>query len=398
MQQKLVIYHSAIQTEWIVLNELNEIIQHVQQGHPDELANLAEGKEVIVFIPAHEIFLTTAQLPKMTRSRLLEALPYALEDQVIADVDTLHFVPGESDANGLLPVAIIAKQKMQATLDTLKSWKIQPDKLIPDIFAVPLEHATWTILLHDSVLLRMDAMNGFACEINNLNEMLMLALQSAKQKPLRIHIYNFTQTEMGKTLNVDVQIQEQIYPEKKWLELLAKNVLHIPYINLLQGQYKSRKARFPEMQKLLKTAGLLTAAWVGLLLLYPLFSYWILHHRVSQLDNEIAQIYHRHFPESVNVVAPKIRMQEKLQRTTTDISANKWLLILAYLGKDITQSHDVQIKRMDYQRNRMTIDLSAVSSEAFSTFTDYLTNQGLSVKQESANVTGERVTAMITVE
>jgi hypothetical protein len=46
----------------------------------------------------------------------------------------------------------------------------------------------------------------------------------------------------------------------------------------------------------------------------------------------------------------------------------------------------------------MTLELTAQSSEDFSAFTDFLSQNSLSVKQQNANLAGTRVNASVVVE
>src|SRR5207253_4151131 len=94
MQQLIIYLHAdeTIHPDWMILDDALHVKQHVQQGNVEELSHLAAECEVIVMVPAEEVVLTSANLPKMNRSQLAKALPFALEDQVIDDVDILHFV------------------------------------------------------------------------------------------------------------------------------------------------------------------------------------------------------------------------------------------------------------------------------------------------------------------
>lgn len=62
---------------------------------PSAIKAEATGKEIIILVPAEDVLLTIVQLPDMSKTRLLEALPFALEDQLIADIDTLHIAHGK---------------------------------------------------------------------------------------------------------------------------------------------------------------------------------------------------------------------------------------------------------------------------------------------------------------
>ena len=46
----------------------------------------SQDAETIAIVPAQDVLLTTAELPKLSRQRLMLALPFALEEQLIDDV------------------------------------------------------------------------------------------------------------------------------------------------------------------------------------------------------------------------------------------------------------------------------------------------------------------------
>src|SRR3990167_2701534 len=133
-KEKLIIYLQAandLPPPFVVVME-DQVVEISQLPDTSQnLSMLAENKEVLVLVPAEDIVLTQVQLPKMNRSRLLKALPFALEDQLIAEIDTLHFATGAYQAEGHLPVAIVSHQKMKSWLAQLQILNIKPDQFIP---------------------------------------------------------------------------------------------------------------------------------------------------------------------------------------------------------------------------------------------------------------------------
>jgi len=397
MQQTLIIYLRAegnSQPDWVVVSD-GVILQSVLSGDASLLSQLASGKEVIVIVPQQDVLLTSTNLPKMNRSQLSKALPFALEEQVIDDVDALHFAYLHQP-NEALSVAIVAKNKMQTWLDLLKTWNVQADIMMPLMFALPLIEQTFVVVvLSDMAIVRMDAYQGFASDINNLNALLNMALQATEDKPEVIYIKNYSGHSFA--LSTDIKVKEDRYAAHQLQMDAAIHALKFPFINLLQASYKSKKSRLPEMRKLWNTAMMLGAAWLILLFLYPAISYWILHHRASDIDTQMTAIYKRHFPESSNIVAPKLRLQEKLQ-AYTGAGDNKLFVWLGTLGQGMSEASGIALKRIDYQQNHMTVELTAHSSEVFSRLTDFLTRHGLSVKQNNVNLQGDSVNVTMTVE
>jgi general secretion pathway protein L len=397
--QKLIIYlhsYDSIHPDWVVMDETG-ITQNVQHGDALELPPLAEGKQIIVIVPAQDVVLTSVKLPKMNRTRLLQALPFALEEQVIGELNTLHFMPGETQADGSIPVAIVAKEKMQAWMSHTQSLAIQPDVLMPQVFALPLENNVWTIVLHDMAIVRMNAYQGFACDTDNLAELLALALQ-AENSPDHIHIHNYTHEAFATQLNLPIKLKEDFHDKKQFISDLAASALKTPWMNLLQGNYKVRKTRMLEMSKIWNAITMLGVAFLVLLFLYPTVSYLMLKYREHAIDTQIADIYQKHFPQSTNMVAPKLRMQEKLQKYSAEAGDTKLLILMAYVGKGLRAVHGVTLKRLTFQHHQLTLELSAATSEDFAMFSDHLQHAGLKVKHNSADLVGARVNAVMTVE
>ncbi|VVC75076.1 Type II secretion system protein L [Aquicella siphonis] len=401
MQDKLILYlhaHDTAHPGWVVLDANQSVAQCIHHGEAQALSELSIGKKVTVVVPAEDILLTEVRLPKMSHARLMQALPYALEDRLISDVDSLHFATGANKADGALSVAVAGKQKMREWMALLESWNVQADEMIPLTLALPLEENTWQIVITETAAVRTGLNQGFACDIQNLQELLEIALADAVNIPKCLRIHQYSQNPVALSLTMPVEIISSQLMTEQWPVDLARNLVNDLPFNLLQGEFKSKKSRLPHMQRIWKLTFYLGLAWVFLLFLYPTVSYWILGQRVREIDSQIEKIYKHNFPLSSSLVAPRLRMEEKLQQLTSSASDNKLLLWIDYLGKGVLETPSIQLKRLDYQTNQITVDLTAPSSDDFARFTEFLTRQGLRVKQQSANLTGSRINAVIIVD
>src|SRR5947209_173201 len=77
----------------------------VRQGSQRGLEGLAPAEEIIVWTPAAETLLLRANLPTRSAAKIVQALPYALEEQLIEPPERLHFAYTH-EADGSLAVAI----------------------------------------------------------------------------------------------------------------------------------------------------------------------------------------------------------------------------------------------------------------------------------------------------
>jgi general secretion pathway protein L len=137
-------------------------------GSLPEAANQVQGRPVIVLAPATEALTTVVDLPIRGGARLLAALPYALEEQVAADVESLHFAVGERRDSGTRPVAAIARDTLDGWLALLDEAGIQPWQVVPENYGLARIPGTMSVLLDGDLVLFNDG------------EDLEFALQGAK--------------------------------------------------------------------------------------------------------------------------------------------------------------------------------------------------------------------------
>lgn len=392
MQETLVIYihaEAAERPSWAVLAADGSVRQHAYHDSAEGLAQIAAEKNIVVIVPAEDVLLTAVRMPKMNRSRLLQALPYALEEQLISDVENLHFAIGVYQPDTDLAVAIVAQAKMQQWQLLLQAWGVPAEIMIPLTFALPFSEDAWHVLIQDMAVLRMQALQGAACDIQNFPAFLAAALASVTVKPARIAIRNYSEHVVAEAV--------QVAPEDFIVDV-ARQALKTPYINLLQGHYAVKKSRLPPMDNLTRTVRMLSKLVLILLFFYPFGSLLILNHRAKTIDDNIAVIYKRNFSQATNVIAPKLRMQDKLNKLEAQIGENRVLLLLGYVGKALTETGGINLKRLDFQNNQLTLELTAATSMDFSAFTDFLSGKGLKLKQQNATLSGEHVNATVQVE
>lgn len=400
MQEKLVIFLHAnelARPSWAVVDAQGLVRQRAYRDSAEGLAQIADDKEVILVVPAEEVLLLSVILPKMTRSRAMQALPFAIEDQLTADIESLHMVMGMYQAEKPIPIAVVAHDKMRQWLALLQSWQIEADVVLPLSLALPCDEGVWHAYLDDMAVVRTSLYEGFACDKQNLSELLVLHSKNQASLPEVLHMYCHDLYTPSSPM--PCQIKMTVQTPEQTIEQLAANLHVLPALNLLQRPYAPRKrSRMPAMSKTRRAAIYLAAAWMLLLFLYPTVSYFILAQRVHEIDEQIEQIYRHHFPHSAHVIAPMLRMQEKLQQLNGQTGQNRLLILMAKVGQGLHEHAGIKLKRLDFQNNQLTLDLKAASSDDFSSFTDAVSRQGVSVKQQNATLDGAHINATLLLE
>jgi len=79
---------TASEASWQLV-ENDQLAGPLGQGRLEGARKAALGAHVVVLIPAEEVFLSNVTLPGKNRNKLLKALPYAVEDQLVDDIDEL---------------------------------------------------------------------------------------------------------------------------------------------------------------------------------------------------------------------------------------------------------------------------------------------------------------------
>ncbi|MGH8173467.1 MAG: type II secretion system protein GspL, partial [Rhodanobacteraceae bacterium] len=124
---------------------------------------LAGDAEIVVLVPAEHVLLTEAKVAARTRTQLLQALPFAIEDQLLAPVEDLHFA-ASAEVGETVGVAVVARTALRAWLDRLAESGIQPDVLLPESLALPIAPATASALIEDAhAVVRLAPWSAFSC-------------------------------------------------------------------------------------------------------------------------------------------------------------------------------------------------------------------------------------------
>src|SRR5437879_4491732 len=132
----------------------------VEQGAQRGLEGLAPAEEIIVWTPAAETLFLRARLPTRSAAKIIQALPFALEEQLIDPPERLHFAFAH-EADGALAVAVTRRERMESWLAALAAAGLAPTHLAPVTLSVPLAERAWTLAFVDGeIVLRSGARAG----------------------------------------------------------------------------------------------------------------------------------------------------------------------------------------------------------------------------------------------
>ena len=397
--QMFIWFYSAQQStvDWLLVDSNRTMVQSGSQQELNELPPLKSKEEVIAIIPSHDVLLTTAKLPKTNYNKLIQAIPYALEEQLIDEVEDLHFAIGEWQNEQRLPIAAISEQRLQQWLQKLADANLHPAWLIPAVFALPpTDKDHWTIAVFpDQVLFRTGLQSGCSSDSSNWLFMLQLLLQEAKNDmPARITLLNYTKAPLKQpTLSVTFEINDS---PTTLLEQIAQNWPQNRPINLLQGIYKSKQKN--KLKSHWRPAILLASIWLAVVIFGNAGEYFYLRYQNYHLQQQIVAAFHQTFPAMQNVVDPREAIERELNRLNATASGSTFLKLFAKTGAILKDQRNITINQLSFSDSKLNLKLTADNFATLAQFVHALQQKNLTVKQNNVTSQGKQVSAEVVIQ
>ncbi|XOV80158.1 MAG: type II secretion system protein GspL [Aestuariibacter sp.] len=394
--QHLVIRFSGSADEhiqWLAWSsEQNDIIASGELASHTELSTLSDrvnADQVIALVPACDVKLISLDLPAKASRKILQAIPYMLEDDVVGNVEQHFFALAERQGTQQ-QVLVVAHQKMQSWLDALQKAGLHCQKMLPDVLALPEPESDWFgIQLNDEVLVRTGTFSGFVAEVSWVSELMSVEAKTHEQP---IVLSAGTDIDMVTVANVDKQLVPSVLP----MQLLAENAIRCN-VNLLQDRYKVKKQRSAATHQ-----WRLAAILAGVAVLTTFIDKGIeasqLSSQTEQLQQQIVAEYKRAFPNARRIVNVRSQMSQKLTAMQQAGSGISMLAMLSQLESAFAQS-DIKPQSMRFDKGRSEIRMQAVagSYEALESFKRLAEQQGFTVEQGAINNRDEQVIGSLAI-
>ncbi len=411
MRAKLFIYLHSVSSDtasWVRVEEPARQTLNVSHGTLQDIAAVSTGCHIIVLIPGADVLLATANMPAGNRQRAMNAIPYALEDQLATDVETLHFALGERIDNIRIHVAVVDRARLDVCLEKLRQAHIEPDVITAEILALPWSGSgldtppPWVIIINgNQALVRTGQQTGWVADIDNLDALLRIALKEMGDvQPLQMRVINCTPspnftallTDTGITVNVE-QSDEAV------LAVLGRSYNEKNAINFLQGSY-NRREQLGKLWKPWRPALIMLVFLLMIQSSMTIADYMRLKAESDTLTQQIAQTYLRTFPDARKVVNPRAQMEQRLKELRGgEAETGNFIYLLASIGQTLKETPGLEIQRINYNEEKIDLVLSIGDLQSLDQLKQRLANQGrVSVNIESAASRDNKVEARLQIK
>ncbi|HMN43293.1 MAG TPA: type II secretion system protein GspL [Povalibacter sp.] len=382
----------SIDAEWIAVDGSGARHGNVQSGPLANAAGFAGGRKVIVIVPGTDVYLAEPVLPVKSGAKLLQVVPFALEEQMATDIDDLHFAVGRRDDRPGTPVAAVAREQMQSWVEALRSASLHVDAIYPETAALPVTPNGVTLLVDDArVFVQREATPGAVLDVQPLIEAVQLGLASGDDSREHVTIY-LTESvyEHERDLfeglrEFTASLQLKLLPDGP-LPLLAANVMTKPSINLLQGAF-APKTRLRMSFAPWRYAAALLVAFLALHVGLNAWQFFDLQRKEQRLDAEIAQVFQQAMPGAPvpDAIGARKQVEMRLNALRGSGPTSGVLTTLGMLVDAMAQAPGASLEALSYRDRATDLRILAPSVDQLDKIQHVAVERGFSAEIQSAS-------------
>lgn len=403
MKSRLFIHlHDSIgeSASWAQLAQGEKRPTEVQRGQLAAIPQPDGQTHVTVFVPATDVLLTQTSVPSRNRRQLASAVPYALEDQIIDDVEDMHFALGASNGDGSTSVATVSNSKLEHWLSSIKAHNIEVDAVYSEAQSLPINAHSWSLLqLDDRCALRNSANSAYGLDCANVSSFVARLTSNEENLPEKINVITCagndnTHDDIIGALPLSIQREE--CPGDALVSLIEGSQT-APGINLLQGRYTRSQPVFTGLRRWWPAAAMLLL-WLGLQFGIVISANIKLAAEEQQLNGQIISLYKQAVPEAKKVVNARVQMQQQLDALQGGGGDSSFLDLLSRGGEVFAQTPGVKLNSISYRDGSMDIALILKDIQGLDIIKQSLIERlGVEVDIQSATPKGKIIEARLRI-
>lgn len=382
-----------------MIDEFGEVLLGPNDGADDSLIDAIENNTVSVIVPGADVLLTTVTVPKMSRAKILKAIPNLLEESLVENLSDVHFAIGEIRAGKPLCVAVVSKEKMNNWLaflaQNIPTITGRVSSFVPDTLCLGWRKKQWSALLYnEKVLVRTAKELGYVVDNDNFLMLTMSILNSAKAPKLFQLYSNDGQPTGIEQFSFEVK-QDRI--NDPLLVFFAKNLRDSVPLNLLQADFAQQNST--DLTKTLATmAAGLVVVWLSLLTVIDTVKYFVLNSQVGEQNVQIETVYKEIFPKATSVVSPRKRVERLLNDVKGAGASSEFMQTLAMVSPIVDQAKGVTLEELSFSGKDLMIKVAATDFGLLDQLVTSLKGKGLAVVQNQASKSNGKIQSRITIK
>ena len=334
----------------------NAISSEWTYGGWDKAVKLADGQPVILLVPTRDVLLTQTLLPTTNARQMRQALPFALEESLVGELEDQHFVWQTRPDSEELDVAVIERARLKEWMHTLRQHKLKAKAILPDVFALPWSDNIPTIWQRDGqVWVRNGAVSGFSCPADAAP--LLISLAFAEDDQTRsAHVYTDTSTDWESGLH--------IIPDRTSNLLLQRSLQDAMGLNLLNGYQDESMSSFNRHWKRWRPAAIAAVLALGITVGVEGMQTSHLSSELHRVEQRNLDLFKEIFPGVSDISAQDVRSRvkselRKLEGNGAVAGKSSPLPFMSKVAQIFQQQNTLKVTEIRTRSGKLTIVFEA---------------------------------------
>ena len=340
---------------------------------------------VVVLVSVSEVLSASCEVPGRSVAQMRRAVPYAIEEFVADDIDTMQVACADLVRNQPVRCLVAPRSSVEDWLAFLAESGIQPGFLTADAMALANDANVVDVLFEDDHALVRAAEQMACVDLPNLGEVLagVTGGRADSDQPTALRLINGTLAELPR-LNLEGFEVEELPVETSVLGFLAGE-FDGRSVNLLQGDYAVRRrptGAWSRWRPVAAVAGIWFGVGVALLAAQ---GFWA-DYQASRFQEQAVDLYRTLYGVDRVAGNPAARMRRLLGQITgtdesfhglagqfgeglSEIPGQYELRGVTYstrrgLDADLVVADDAVLERLGASLRRQGLDMEVISTDS----------------------------------
>ena len=379
-----------ISLEWLITENDGSVRGHgrTDQRGLEDVADpnvewLKDPDNTTVFVPSEFVLRVACDVPGRSQAQIRRALPFAVEEYIASDIETMHIAHGPIKAGEKIHCNLLSRDQISNWLNCFTSVGVHPGAFVADAEILEQNTSVATLIFDNTSVL-----------VNNASQAAVIGRDTLAMALGTLDIERIislnglpTDIELGQLEN-PVDVEEVPIGDAGVLEYLAKRHRDgNPFVNLLQGEYRPIRPKSANAARWRSVAAL-AAVWVIVGFLSIVVQGWWASSEADRLEADSFAFYKETFPresQPVSVDQLRRRMESKLgQKSSSDGASSAFIDLTAHFSNVSKPNHEVLSISYTEQRRELNIEVMLRNYDELDAYKSELASRGIEVETTSA--------------
>ncbi|MBU0622758.1 MAG: hypothetical protein KJ795_13050 [Gammaproteobacteria bacterium] len=357
---------------WALLDDAG----NVRESGTGNLAAMPQCDEATVIVAADRVLATSAVLPKIKRSKLETALPFALEDSMIDDVGEAHVTTGAKLPDGRTALYTVNKSWLTRFVAAAITAKVRMRRIVPEYCLLPTRSNEWSVA--------WDGAQGFLATAHSMGGALdsgddarapvalQLRLQSNAPAALRLFALGSEVQAPNWGIKTPVIFEKQSFDWRK-----AEIPTEAP--NLLWGKF-APPPRISEYLPWLRPALMAALLLFSVEVVISNLEWLVLAQEKRQLLNDMTDTFKETFGADATIVDAPLQMRRNIARLRHGAGVSDdadFSPLLEKFSGALGNVPGSNLRTLRYDDGKLDIEMTLADSAALDTLQDRIAETGL---------------------